>query len=211
MRVRGISVATFLRPIVDNFRHFASLLIMTILVMTECKAASVDCVNPATDVDKAICADPALGDLDDSVASLFASASQELKGLRLASLQSSQRVWMEARGKCAGSSLVQCLYGRYKKRLLVLEVQYGQGSSTEPLTYVCDQLENEVSAAFFKSDPPTMSLKLGDLRKDPAVAVLQSSEKGERYITSDGLVFWANGDDASITLSDRKTFACHLK
>jgi uncharacterized protein len=211
VRVRVISVATSLRLIFFNFGHLPSLLIPTILVITDCKAASIDCVNPATDVDRAICDDPELGELDDSVASLFASASQELKGSRLGSLQSSQRSWMEARGKCAGVSLVQCLYGRYKRRLLVLEVQYGQGSSTEPLTYVCDQLENEISAAFFKTDPPAVSLKLGDLRKDPVVALLQSSEKGERYVTSDGLVFLANGDDASVTLNDKKTFACHLK
>jgi uncharacterized protein len=211
MRVCRIIVAASLRLIAFNCGHLPSLLITTILIVAECNAASIDCSNPATDVDKAVCNDPALGELDDAIASQFASASQALEGSRLESLRSSQRVFMEARGKCAGPSLIQCLYGRYKKRLLVLEVQYGQGSSTEPLIYVCDQLENEISAAFFKSDPPAVSLKLGDLRKDPVVAVLQSSEKGEQYISSDGLIFWANGEDASVTLGDKKTFACHLK
>ena len=177
----------------------------------EAKAASLDCANVAGNVDTTICHDAALSELDQSVESLFLSASNALTGKRRQTLQASQRDWLQERGKCEGSSLTQCLYERYRTRLLVLEVQYGQGDSTQPLTYRCDQLEHEVSASFFKSDPPAVSLALGDARTDPVVAVLQPSDKGEKYVTAEGLVFWASGDDASLALSNGKRTACHLK
>jgi len=181
------------------------------LVGNESEAASLDCTNAANNVERAICRDAALSELDQSVSSLFLSASNALSGSRHQALQASQRDWLQERGKCAQSSLVQCLYERYKTRILVLEVQYGQESSTSPFIYRCDELEREISASFFKTDPPTVSLSLGDARNDPLMAVLELSGKGEKYVTSDGLVFWANGDDASIALNNGKRTTCHLK
>jgi uncharacterized protein len=177
----------------------------------EAEAASLDCAEAAGDVDKTICHDAALSELDQSVESLFLSASNALTGQRHQALQASQRDWLQERTKCTGSALAQCLYERYRTRLLVLEVQYGQGDSTQPLIYRCDQLEHEVSASFFKTAPPAVSLSLGGARNEPVMAVLQPSDKGERYVTAEGLVFWASGEDASLSLSNGKKTACHLK
>jgi uncharacterized protein len=200
-RLRGSNLG--LVSAVAIFAHF--------LVGNHVEAAFLDCANVSYDIDKAICRDAALSELDRSVSNLFMSASNVLTGSRHQALQSSQRDWLRERGKCAESSLTRCLYERYKSRILVLEVQYGQGSSTSPFVYRCDELEREITAAFFKTEPPTVSLSLGDARNDPLMAVLELSGKGEKYVTSDGLVFWATGDDASIALNNGKKTTCHLK
>jgi len=181
------------------------------LLGNEGRAAAQDCANAVGTIDSTICRDAALSELDQSVSHLFSSASDALTGKRRQALQASQRDWLQNRGKCAGPSLTGCLYERYKSRLLVLEVQYGQEGSTVPFTYRCDQLGREISASFFKTDPPAVSLSLGDPRDHPVMAVLQYSDKGEGYVASDGVVFWASGDDASLALGDGKKSACHLK
>jgi len=46
---------------------------------------------------------------------------------------------------------------------------------------------------------------------EPVAAILQPSDKGEKYVAADGLVFWASGEEASISLHDGKKAVCHLK
>jgi uncharacterized protein len=179
--------------------------------MATCEAASIDCVNAVSNVDRTICRDPALSELDDAVASLFESAADALTGARRQALQTDHGNWLKGREKCGQLSPAQCLYERYTKRLFVLEVQYGQGGSTAPLTYLCDQLEDELSVSFFKTEPPAVSLTFGNPGKDPVIAVLQPSDKGEKYVTSERQVFWAIGDNASLVLRSGKTTSCRLK
>jgi membrane-bound inhibitor of C-type lysozyme len=93
---------------------------------------------------------------------------------------------------------------------LSFEVQYGQGESSEPIDYRCGELEHEIQVIFFKTDPPAVSLSL-DESKDPVTAVREQSDEGEKYVTADGLVFWAIGDEASLALVDGKKATCHLK
>jgi uncharacterized protein len=188
-----------------------AVLLTFILASAQCSAASIDCVEAVSNVDRTICHDPALAVLNDEVVDLFKSAADALMGAPLQALQADQRKWLDGREKCEQLFPAQCLYERYTKRLLVLEVQYGQGSSSGPLTYLCDQLEHEVSVSFFKTEPPAVGLAFGNSKKDPVIAVLQPSDKGEKYVTSERLVFLAQGDDASLALSNGKTTNCHLK
>jgi uncharacterized protein len=174
------------------------------------EAAAVDCDKDTGETAKLVCADSELIELDVILANLYESAVRGMRGQDRKSLQANQREWFERRDKCIGQDAGQCLAERYNERILVLEVQYGQGESTEPLIYRCDELEQEIHVAFFKTDPPAVSLSL-NLSKDPVTAIRQQSDKGEKYVTADGLVFWAAGDEASLALVDGKKATCHLK
>ena len=187
------------------------LVLAGLLSFREAEAASFDCANVKGEIDKLVCDDPELSELDELVVSYYESASATLTGARRDALRASQRNWLQDQSKCIGTTTRQCLFQRYKARLLLLEVQYEQGSSTKPLIYRCDGPEHEIDVSFFKTDPPTVSLSLGESRDEPVAAVLEPSEKGEKYVTTDGMVFWANGDEGSLALVNGKKATCRLK
>lgn len=170
----------------------------------------MDCGTETSEIGKLVCADSELNELHITLANFYDLAVRRRRGQDRESLRSSQRNWLERRDKCIGENAIRCLADRYNERILVLEVQYGLGESTQLLGYRCDELEHEMHVAFFKTDPPAVGLTL-DESKDPVTAVLQHSDKGEKYVTADGLVFWARGDEASLALINGKKKTCHLK
>jgi uncharacterized protein len=180
------------------------------IVPGKARAGSFDCVDAARQIEKMVCTDQELNELDELVISYYDSAARTLTGARQQSLEKSQRDWLEELDKCGGSTTRTCLFKRYTARLLRLEVQYAQGDATNPLTY-CDELKDEIDVAFFKTVPPAVSLSLSRSKDEPVVAVLHPSDKGEKYVGADGLVFWASGEEASISLRDGKKAMCHLK
>ena len=186
------------------------LVLAGVLSFGEAEAASFDCANAKGDVDKLVCDDPELSELDELVVSYYESASATLTSARRKALRASQRNWLQDQSKCTGPTIRQCLFQRYKARLLLFEVQYGQGNSTKPVIYRCDGPHHEINVSFFKTDPPTVSLSFRESRDDPVTAVLQPSDKGEKYVTTDGLVFWAMGDEGSLALVNGKKATCRL-
>ncbi len=186
------------------------LVLAGVLNFKEAEAASFDCANKR-DVDKLVCNDPELSELDQLVVSYYKFASTTLTSARREALMVSQRNWLRNQSKCTGPTTRQCLLERYKARLLLLEVQYGQGNSTKPLIYRCDGLEQEIHVSFFKTDPPAVSLSLGESSNELITAVLQPTNKGEKYVAADGVLFWASGDEASLAMVNGKNAACRLK
>lgn len=80
-----------------------------------CQAASFDCGKASTFVEKAICADPALGGLDDALSegykgALAANTSDEARS----ALRTSQKAWLADRNKCSSN---KCLEDLYRKRI----------------------------------------------------------------------------------------------
>jgi uncharacterized protein len=181
-----------------------------LFAVEQARAASLNCATATSVVERAICEDPGLNELEELVVRLYRSASSTIASARRQALQEDQHKWLEERGECDGPSIRQCLSERYRARALVLEVEYGQGNSTRPLIYRCDALEHQISVAFFKTDPPAVSLSLGGSSSEPVTAVLQPSDRGEKYVAAKGLVFWAVGDQASLALATGKEAACRL-
>ena len=173
-------------------------------------AASLDCSKPERAIEKLICDDEEIHELNDRMSELYNSARGDGDTPRNQVLETSQRVWSEQRDKCNGAELRKCVIKQYNKRILVLEVVYEQGDGSETLTYRCDDLKNDVKVTFFKTVPPAVRLSVskGD---DVVVAEMQPSDKGERYVASDGRVWAMIGSEVSLTVSEGKTVRCHLK
>lgn len=85
---------------------------------TVARAASFDCAQASTHVERMICSDPTLSDLDKRVALAYRAAAS---GRDAATTRAGQRRWLsEVRDKCAD---VPCLTEAYSARLGALEAR----------------------------------------------------------------------------------------
>lgn len=85
--------------------------ILLLAVSGSASAASFDCNKASTFVEKAICSDKTLGELDDALSSNYKSmlASNIGDGARK-ELRTTQRIWLADRNKCTTRSCVEALY-----------------------------------------------------------------------------------------------------
>lgn len=70
--------------------------------------ASFDCRKAATSVEKVICGDPQISDLDGQLAKLYAAALRT--GASQDAVRTAQRAWIKLRNGCADSSCVKAAY-----------------------------------------------------------------------------------------------------
>lgn len=84
-------------------------------------SAALDCAKAANAVDKAVCADPVLRDLDGTLAEKWAAASRRTDDRK--ALLADQRAWLKQRSECIGVDGERaCLRYRYAVRTAVLDV-----------------------------------------------------------------------------------------
>lgn len=81
-------------------------------------AASFDCAKAKTDVEKAVCADPQLSDLDVQLAAAWRSMLNAVKDP--AALRLKQREWAEGRSSCSEGEMQSCLADSYSARIKLL-------------------------------------------------------------------------------------------
>jgi uncharacterized protein len=84
------------------------------LVIGQVQAASFDCAEASTKVEKLICADETLSKLDEALAAAYADA---LKSSDPASLKAEQKAWLKGRNACPDTV---CVRQTYEARLAVL-------------------------------------------------------------------------------------------
>ena len=79
-------------------------------------APSFDCASAKAAVERAICADPALADTDQSIAVVYKAALERLDGANAAALRADQRAWLAARNAAfeRGDDLKLALDERFK-------------------------------------------------------------------------------------------------
>lgn len=94
---------------------FAGLLLLPL----SAGAASFDCSKAAAPDEKAICADPALSNLDTQMATLYGVRMEipMLMGAR-GDAQDEQETWLQTRGQCGSD--IACLTNAYQTRITAL-------------------------------------------------------------------------------------------
>lgn len=82
--------------------------------------ASFDCKKAATPVEKAICANPELSELDSTLGVYYSQAMAKLAPDPRDELRRGQRTWLQARNACAGAlgSLPSCLQSQLSQRVV---------------------------------------------------------------------------------------------
>lgn len=87
------------------------------------EAASFDCARAGTPIETAICADPALGALDDRLAALYRDDYRALSAKRKPILRANELAWLKTMNdSCKGTAVAACVRSAYRARLEALPV-----------------------------------------------------------------------------------------
>lgn len=92
------------------------LLLLLLVPFRSTLAASFDCNKASTLVETAICSDPELSSLDDSLAALYKQALRESSSAT--QIKAHQRAWLKTRNTCKSAG---CLRDAYHQRLAELQ------------------------------------------------------------------------------------------
>ena len=98
--------------------------LMLAVAAAPAEAASFDCTQTSTRVERLICADAALSRLDTKLGELYAHAQRNTADPER--LLAAQRAWLEQRNRCGDSD---CLAERYRQRISALGGDTGGGSA----------------------------------------------------------------------------------
>lgn len=131
-------------------------------------AASFDCKNASSAVEKLICSDGSASDLDSQLAQAYKRALAQAPDP--ASLKSGQRAWLAAeRNKCAD---VPCLKQAYQRRIAVLEAAGAPAAGAQAVDeppysfvrppFISPQIINELSVGLADHGDHVIALNLGD-------------------------------------------------
>jgi len=100
-----------------NVSAVAVIIIVTVLCSPFTYGASFDCTKTSTTVEKMICSDKKLSDLDSNLAVLYKMALSESKNPQ--ELKEMQKQWLtDVRNKC---TTIRCIEASYAKRLVELK------------------------------------------------------------------------------------------
>lgn len=98
------------------FQRIIGLLVVTMISLvfaTLTHAASFDCSKAATNVEKIVCGDTALSQLDDDLNVAYKAALQKNEKQAVA-IRQSQKQWIKTRNDCQDST---CLTQSYQQRI----------------------------------------------------------------------------------------------
>jgi uncharacterized protein len=92
----------------------AALLLAFVLFSSQTYAVSFDCSRASTFVEKQICTDSLLGNLDDALSQNYRGMLSSNFGGSKKSLKEEQLMWLSNRNKCTNA---KCLIDAYRKRV----------------------------------------------------------------------------------------------
>jgi uncharacterized protein len=98
---------------------FARVLGVSVLAVfaSTAQAVSFDCQKAKSFVEKAVCQDPTLSDLDDELGSLYQSAMDNSTKPAASALKKQQLKWLAQRDACQTNA---CVKKAYQKRIIDL-------------------------------------------------------------------------------------------
>ena len=158
---------------------------------------SFDCAKAEGEVEKIICADPELMNLDNMMANVYKEAAQKAVNEHPPVLKAEQRGWIKGRNDCWKSDdKKKCVGDSYKLRIADLQARYRLVPGDGPFFYFCDdEPAKEIVMTFFKTDPPTLIAEFGD---SVSLMYLQPSGSGSKYQGRNESA-WIKGKEAMIT------------
>jgi len=177
---------------------------------------SFDCAKTRESVEKLICRDAQLAQMDMELARLYLLALTDEHSVPPPDkVEIDQQFWIHARNQCAGAQARACTLRSYAERAHQLR----QGSAiartkdpsrlTEgPVAYRCAGFNGVIAATFFNAEPGILYLKWANA----AVTLEQvPSYSGTQYKGKDlrgNYSFWLNGSEASFQLPGAGEMRC---
>jgi uncharacterized protein len=159
---------------------------------------SFDCTQ-ATEgsIEAMICTDSELIALDNSLASVYTTASEKVKDMQPNLLAVEQRGWIKGRNDCWKSDdKKQCITEEYQRRIYELQATYALVASKGPFRFVCGESPaNELVVTFYETALPTLIAERGD---SVSLMYLQPSGSGTKY-QGRNESFWEHQGEATVT------------
>jgi uncharacterized protein len=177
---------------------------------------SFDCAQARESVEKLICRDAQLAQMDWEVQRLYLLAlTDEHSVPRPDKVETDQQFWIHARNQCAGAQAKACAIRSYAERAHQLR----QGSAiartkdpsrlTEgPIAYRCTGFNGVITASFFNAEPGIVYLKWAN-----ASVVLDQvpNYSGSQYKGKDfrgDYSFWQNGSETLLQMPGAGAMSC---
>jgi uncharacterized protein len=168
---------------------------LALLALSSTSALAFDCGKAATDVEKAICADPQLKRLDGQLADAYAAVKASSSPAEQKMLARSQKRWIAEREYCSGgdNGITACIAQKTKDRLSLLlgapESGPGAGAKMVPVFLVQDgttkQWDIDMSLIRF-ADAQTAGEKAFNRLAD---GILKQAKLGPHGEDSNGMVY----------------------
>ena len=132
------------------------LILLSVPGLASAISPSFDCSRATTTIEKLICDDDRLADLDRQMASVWRQAQRALPAADRGKQQIAQRRWLEARDDCELEKDDQrgCVSHWYRRRLTELEIISGQIVVPEPVNYRCDGGPYDSLTVYFHDRTP---------------------------------------------------------
>jgi len=122
-------------------RHSAvcvALLLFVVSLSLSCKSQSFDCRKATTAVEKSVCADPRLQQLDTEVAQNYRKALKQVVAEGEKQLVAAQREWVAERNRTCATGANDCLAAKYHERSDALVALLARTSEENPEIDVAD-------------------------------------------------------------------------
>ena len=122
-----------------------------------------DGIRPGS-IEALICTDDALAALDRKLADVYAAALAEAANEHPPVLRAEQRGWIKGRDDCWKSDDRRaCVVSEYRNRIAGLQARYRLVPMRGPYRFGCNgDPANEVTVAYFETDPPTLVAERSD-------------------------------------------------
>jgi uncharacterized protein len=135
---------------------------------------------PESTVEKLVCQEPALADLDRKLAAAYKEATAKASGTAASTLTATQRGWIKGRNECwKASSIPACVTQSYRTRIAELQAGFRLLEPVGSARYTCPGSPPiAVTADFFDTDPRSAFVTFGS---ETEVMFVMPSGSGARY------------------------------
>lgn len=175
---------------------------------------SFDCSKIENGVEKLICTDNELAELDNQLAGVYQTALNNFPPDERETLKSKQRSWVTTRNACqTGNDLHSCVRFAYESRITELQIQGGMLSVPEPVTYKCDSGKYDYLQVVFYTQTVLPAVVLtGNTDRDnwQETAFSVPSGSGAKYQGA-GILFWSKGKEALLERQNRTITCVEMK
>lgn len=161
-----------------------------------------DCNKAEGEVEKLICGDPELIDLDHKLADTYRQALAEASSLdakadeAVKNLKAIQRGWIRGRNECWKEldEKESCVQSQYQHRITYLQAQWVLVAPSKTVRFECENKSEEFFVAFFDTQIlPSVAVEYGDSRE---IFVSSPAASGTKYTGEYGHSLWIKGDEA---------------
>jgi uncharacterized protein len=186
--------------------------IYTLMPSAFAAQTSFDCSKATHEIEKLVCGNDQLAELDRKLADDFKKAMGQISAEDQKALHATQAKWIESRNACGKEADPKaCALQSYKARIAILGAKYGLAPmGTGTFLFACDDAaKTSFYATFFDTDPATMNLVTRPPMPEQAETLVQGmSGSGARYEGDGGIVFWNKGNDAAVEWPAGTNYNC---